>query len=213
MKKTFKFMAIAAVAFGLCMTIGCNKEEEGGENGGNGGNNTPVVNPDNLPTTLDENFDGGIGAWTVIDKDGDGNNWMSCADVLSEGYGHNASTSCALSKSYDNQSGALTPDNYLVSQKLWIEDGKTLTWYVAAQDASWPEEHYSVELGNIENGQFVAIATLFEETFSGTAKEQSGWYQRSVDMSQYKGQGACIAFRHYNCTDMFYLLIDDVKLQ
>ena len=38
MKKVFKFMAIAAVAFGLCMNVGCGKEEEGGENGGNGGN-------------------------------------------------------------------------------------------------------------------------------------------------------------------------------
>lgn len=212
MKKTFKFMALAAVAFGLCINVGCGKDPEEETPGGD--TPTPVVvNPDNLPTTLSDNFDNGVGAWTLIDKDGDGNNWMSAADVMGEGYGHNGSTTCALSKSYDNNSGVLTPDNYMVSEKLWIEDGKTLTWYIAAQDANFPEEHYAVELGNIENGQFVTIATLFEETFSGSAKDQTGWYQRSVDMSQYKGQGACIAFRHYNCSDMFYLLIDDVELQ
>ena len=212
MKKVFKFMAIAAIAFGLTMNVACKGDEEE-EGGGNGGNNTPVENPDNLPVTIDENFDGGLGAWTIIDADGDGSTWVSSADAMAEGYGHEGSTACALSKSYDNSIGALTPDNYLVSEKLWIKDGTTLTWYVAAQDANYPQEHYSVEIGKVENNNWVKEATLFEETFSGSSKDQTGWYQRSVDMSQYKGKAYQIAFRHHDCTDMFYLLIDDVKLQ
>lgn len=208
MKKAFKFMAIAAIAFGMSMTVACTDDSENSGNGNGNGGNT-----ENLPTTIDENFDNGMPSdWTCIDADGDGIDWMCTSDVLGSGYGRNSSEGCAMSQSYDNNIGVLYPDNYLVSPKIKI-NGSTLTWYVAAQDANYPEEHYAVEVGTIENGKFTRKATVFEETFSGSSKAQTSWYQRSVDLSAYNGQGLQIAFRHYNCSDMFFLLIDDVKVQ
>lgn len=205
MKKMFRFFAIAAIAFGMTMNVACDKDDNGEEGGGG--------NTDNLPTTINENFDNaGIPAgWSVIDADGDGDTWVNSIDLLQSGYGYQ-SAGCAVSRSYDNNSGPLTPDNYLVTPKIYI-DGTTLTWMVAEQDSQYPNEHYSVEVGTVNNGQFTSKGVLFEETFSGYDKAQSSWFQRSVDLSQYKGQSLQIAFRHYNCTDQFYLLIDDVKVQ
>ena len=210
MKKVFRIFTIAAIAFGMSMTVACTDDNEGGgNNNGNGGNGG---NTENLPTTIDENFDNGISNWTVIDADSDGDSWIISTDVLGEGYGHNGSTGCALSKSYDNNIGVLYPDNYLVSKKIYINDGAKLTWFVAAQDASYPEEHYSVEIGTVQNGTFNKIATIFEETLTAK-KAQSSWYNREVNLSQYKGQSVQIAFRHHNCSDMYFLLVDDVKVQ
>lgn len=208
MKKTFRFFSILAVAFSLTMAVSCNRdpEEEGGSNNNGNGN----VN--NLPTTIDETFATGIPAdWTTIDADGDGYNWASThlnGGDLADADGNGA----VFSQSYENSVGALTPDNYLVTPKIYI-DGQTLTWQVGAQDAGYPNEHYAVLVGTIENGQFVSQGTLHEETFTGSSKAATNFYNRSVSLAQYKGKELCIAFRHYNCTDMFYLNIDNVKVQ
>ena len=41
---------------------------------------------------------------------------------------------------------------------------------------------------------------------------QGNWYQYTVDLSAYAGQQVYIAIRHFNCTDMFYLDVDDIAL-
>ena len=43
-------------------------------------------------------------------------------------------------------------------------------------------------------------------------RDQGNWYNYSVDLSDYAGEQVYIALRHFNCTDMFYLDIDDVEL-
>ena len=58
MKKVFRFFAIAAIACGMTMAVSCNKDDNG-ENGGNGGNGGGG-NTENLPTTIDENFNNGL---------------------------------------------------------------------------------------------------------------------------------------------------------
>ena len=202
MKKVFRIFTIAAIAFGMTMAVSCkdDNEEEGGTTGGN---------TENLPTTLDETFANGIPTtWTNIDADGDGYMWMSTEGALADADGNGA----VFSQSYNNNFGPLTPDNYLVTPKLYI-DGTTLTWQVAAQDANYPNEHYAVLVGTVENGVFVSQGTLFEETFSGTSKAATAFYNRSVSLADYNGKSLCIAFRHYNCTDVFYLNIDNVKVQ
>ena len=95
MKKAFKFMAIAAIAFGMSMTVACTDDSENSGNGNGNGGNT-----ENLPTTIDENFDNGMPSdWTCIDADGDGIDWMCTSDVLGSGYGRNSSEGCAMSQS------------------------------------------------------------------------------------------------------------------
>lgn len=166
-------------------------------------------------TLLSEDFDSGIPyTWTTIDSDGDGKNWMSTESVLGAGYGHNGSTSCAMSQSYENNTGVLYPDNYLVTPSITIPNtnGYTLDWYVAAQDASYPSEYYSVYVGYLSGGTFTPYATLYTETVTAMSKEQGTWRWRSVNLNSYKGQTVRFAFRHYNCSDNYFLLIDDVEI-
>ena len=205
MKKVFRFLAIAAFAFGMTAMVACGDKEEEGEGGGNG-NNTVVENPDNLPTTLSEGFENGVPAgWTNIDADGDGYAWQDwlysqTGEELS-GYGF------IMSASYLNTINALTPDNYLVSPKIWIEDGATLSYEVGAMDANYYQDHYAVLLGNVENGAFVPVATIVDEDVPSPNTTT-----RTFNLSEYKGQALSIAFRHFNCTDMYIMTIDNVTV-
>lgn len=165
---------------------------------------------------LDENFDSGIPTtWTLIDADGDGVNWVASTSLIGEGNGHNGSAGAATSQSYDNNRGPLTPDNWLVTPRLNISAAALLTFWVAAQDASYPEEHYGVYVSTSADPQDIASYTLlFEETLdaNGGTREQGAWKQKTALLTQYAGQQVYIAFRHFNVTDMFYIHVDDVQV-
>ncbi len=168
-----------------------------------------AVNAQNFTENFDE---GGIPAnWTMIDNDGDDNVWENSIDLMGEGYGYNGSAGCVLSKSYDNNFGALTPDNYLITPQIALGAGATLTFAVTGQDASWCNEHYSV-LVSTTDASVSSFTTVFEETFQNGAKDQAPWQVKTVDLSSYAGQTVYIAFRHHDVTDMFYLDIDEVTV-
>lgn len=44
------------------------------------------------------------------------------------------------------------------------------------------------------------------------SRSQGNWYLYTVDLSAYSGQSGYIAIRHFNCSDMFFLDIDDVSI-
>ena len=163
--------------------------------------------------------------WTTIDADGDGYGWMLATDAMtSSNLGHNASVDCIISKSYDNTVGALTPDNFLVSPQVTVGAGSTFSFYACGQDASWAAEHFSVAVSTTSNTDASAFTNLQEWTMTaapsmkkgpgknGAQRAQGNWYQYSVDLSDYAGQQIYIAIRHFNCTDMFYLDVDDIEL-
>ena len=114
----------------------------------------------------------------------------------------------ALSGSYINTAGPLNPDNYLVTPKMYIEKGKKLTYTVAAYDDNDFAEKYDVLLGTVENGRFNTVATISTETLS-TREQQN----REFSLDQWAGQSLSIAFRHYDCTNMYFIIIDNVKVQ
>ena len=212
MKKSFRFFAIALISMGMVMAVSCGKDNEGD------GNDTPGNrgNVNNLPTTIDEGFETGVPeGWTNIDADGDGFSWEI-------GYGPNSGrpgpysqgmdgSNCILSASYDGDFGPLTPDNYLVSPEIYIpaEGSHTLTWYDAAQDPAYPAEHYAVYVGTLSNGTFTPMG---EPIFSITLSSGE-FIQRSVSLDSYKDKDIRIAFRHFGVTDMFYMKLDNVKVQ
>jgi hypothetical protein len=43
-------------------------------------------------------------------------------------------------------------------------------------------------------------------------RDQGNWYQYTVNLGDYAGEGRYIAIRHFNCTDMFYIDVDDIEL-
>ena len=165
--------------------------------------------------------------WTIIDADGDGFNWTP-ASVLMAGYliPAHGGADCFTSQSYDGSYGPLTPDNYLVSPKVKITTGSEFSFWACAQDPDYAGEHYGVAISTTTAtaGAFTTIAewtmTAKETAGAGAYMSRDGkgtregsWYQKTVDLSSYAGQEVYIAIRHFNCTDMFYLNVDDARLQ
>ena len=187
--------------------------------------------PSGMTYTFDDNT---MMGWTTIDADGDGNNWVSSANpgiyhnsgVSLSGTGHNDSEAYVISGSYANQTyQALTPDNYLVSPfKMAAQNGAAISFWACAQDASYAAEHFGVAVSTGSNTSAADFTTVQEWTM--TAKNgrgadeysavrgtrQGSWYQYTVDLSAYAGQEIWVAIRHFNCTDMFILNVDDITL-
>ena len=155
----------------------------------------------NLP--FSESFDSTSttrSCWTIIDADADGNGWTTLYN--------GADIGIMLSFSYDNSYGALNPDNWLISPKLHTVAGDSLTmqWNVGAGDDTWYAEHYGVYVSTTTTDTS-AFTLVNEWTLTGADEEV-----KVLDLSAYAGQDIYVAFRHFNCTDEFALLIDDVRV-
>ena len=116
----------------------------------------------------------------------------------------------------------MTPDNYLVSPAKAAYNH--ISFFACAQDAAWASEHFGVAVsltGNTSGSDFV---TIDEWTMTakrsgvkgvgrdGETRDQGNWYEITTDLSAYAGQEFWIAIRHFNCTDWFYLDVDDISL-
>lgn len=170
---------------------------------------------------VDENFENSMPSdWTTIDADGDGNNWLVGPDLGYMGVDGPGSF-CVRSASWDEE--PLTPNNYLVTPKLNLTEGGRLSFWVCAQDASWPEDHYAVYASTSGNEVADFTELLFEETVAaksgsysdkslvskGEAKVQGTWRNRVVELPAGTNY---VAFRHFNSVNVFWLLIDDVRI-
>lgn len=171
--------------------------------------------------TYSYSFETGSEDWHQIDADGDGNTWLMRNGT---GVGHNSSSACVTSASFINDSkGALTPDNYLYTpQQFTVSNGASISFYVCAQDASWAAEHYGVAIATVSGSPTASdFTTIWEETLTAKTRnkgkdrgtnEQGAWYLKTIDLSAYAGQTIWIAIRHFNCTDMFFINIDDISV-
>ena len=177
----------------------------------------------NVYNTTVYNFeDSTMEGWTTIDADGDGYTWMLASEKMGTGYGHNASVDCVLSQSYDNSYGPLTPDNYLVSPEK--ANYSYIGFWACGQDASYAAEHFGVAVSTTGNTSGSDFVTIDEWTMTakgvgaksigrgGETRDQGNWYKFEVNLSAYAGQEIWVALRHFDCTDMFYLDVDDIEL-
>ena len=177
----------------------------------------------NVVNAIVYNFeDSTMQGWTTIDADGDGYTWVLGSVAMDYGYGHNGSQDMVLSQSYINSAGALTPDNYLVSPAKAAYNH--ISFYACAQDAAYASEHFGVAVslnGNTSGSDFVTIDewTMTSKGIGaksigrgGETRAQGNWYEITADLSAYAGQEFWLAIRHFNCTDWFYLDVDDISL-
>lgn len=164
------------------------------------------------------NFDNGtLEGWTTIDADGDLRNWQNTASFANQGFGVN-NTNCAASISADNELPVtIKPDNYLVSdQKYTITENSKLTFSISAQSKQYAAEHYGVAISAKSNNDAKDFSIIFEETLTAgetdASSTQGQWFTKTIDLSEYAGQALYIAFRHFNCTDQFWIKLDDISL-
>ena len=162
-----------------------------------------VVNAQNFSETFQDSLPD---TWTLIDNDGDSNNWYALVNAgtpVISGHGDN---SLMTSASYAGV--ALTPDNWLITPQLAVAANGTITFWVCGQDSAWAAEHYGVYVSTT-TPEVANFNLLFEETITAT-KVQGIWHEKDINLSSYAGQNVYIAFRHFNVTDMFRLNLDDI---
>ena len=159
--------------------------------------------PSTYEATFFEDFENGMPEdWTTIDADGDGNDWG-----VTQGVSTVSGTNAAISQSYINNVGALTPDNWLITPKLDL-DGTMRVW-LCGQDPNYPSEHFAIYLAPVDE---VADVSDFTITLVPETVTTGEYVEYTADLSAYAGQQGYIAIRHFNCSDMFYLNVDDFGL-
>ena len=161
-----------------------------------------------------DDFEDGVDQWTTIDADGDGYGWQ-----VNTNWGGHESQSMVLSASWEFGVGPLTPDNYLVTPRIPL--GGMVRFYACAQDNSYAAEHFGVAVstsGNTNPSDFTMVQewTMAAKGSGGRAiatrgdsRAQGTWYEFTVDLSAYAGLQGYVAIRHFDCTDKYYLDVDD----
>ena len=179
-----------------------------------GSNATVTWNAPNIPSvqqTLSWDFEtqSQFNEWTLVNADGDSYNWNYNTYVEGTSasvFEPHSGTGYLTSASYINNVGALTPDNWMISPEVTL--GGTLTLWAKGTDTNDYAENFGVFVyeGSYSSGTsgFVQVGANVTTT--------NGWVQYTFDLTQYSGQGR-IAIRHYNCTNMYWLEVDDIEYQ
>jgi hypothetical protein len=159
--------------------------------------------PSSTTEVVTESFEGeDLGEWTAIDADGDEYNWNLFNFEGSEKTPHSG-IQAVCTNSYVNGVGALTPDNWLISP-LAVLDG-TFSFWAWGLDASYAAEHFAVFVSTTSATDLSTFVQVSEE-FIATGEQT----EYSVDLSEYNGAEGYIAIRHWNVTDEYCLLVDDI---
>ena len=167
-----------------------------------------------------------LGDWMLIDADGDDNYWN-----YSDQFASHSGIGVLFSQSYDNNTGALTPDNWVITPGIELASSDNyVSFWVTGQDPEWNSEHYGVYVCT-SLPETLSDLNNFELLFEGTNPVDGAYEEEeaTVVTSQgtntvvwqhivapvpdtYNGKTVYVAFRHFNCTDMFYLNLDDVSV-
>ena len=186
--------------------------------------NVPGIDVSQEPQTLSYSFETDLDQWTTIDANNDGHVWYHSLQAneheVDPVEGHTG-TGYICSESFCNAFSALTPDDYIVSpEKIVATPTSKITFWASAQDAAYAAEHFGVAVSTDGNTSADDFTTLSEWTLTAKSapkaqrgtRDQGNWYQYEADLSSYEGQEIWVAIRHFNTTDMFILLVDDVEL-
>src|SRR5690606_19364425 len=154
-----------------------------------------------------ENFESGAGAWTFYDNNGDGLNWMTVdASSLSSAFG---STSI-WSHSYTNT--AVTPDNLAISPavNLVAATGNPILQYQYFTQPDYPAEKYSVYVTTSSDPATIIASTPI---YTEIATSNQNGVNRELNMSAFMGQTVYVTFRHYDCNDQYWLVLDNIRVR
>lgn len=146
--------------------------------------------------------------WSIGDRDGDADTW----EFLDAGINEVDSFTGYFAASFSWYLEAFTPDNTLTSPTINLpaSGDLQLSFKVAAGDEEIFEEHYAVYVIPANTSFTGAETPVFEETMDGGYLSAAKTV--NVDISAFGGQDVKLVFRHFNCTDIFYIGIDDVLI-
>ena len=144
-----------------------------------------------------EGYEDQIANWFIYDADQDGYNWGLA-------YTDDEQTDlCFYSYSWSNASGALTPDNWLISEEFDVTEATQLKFDVWGNSSSYPEQiNVLIEVF----GEDTTVYQLFEENIVTTTTQTT----YTVDLGQFAGKKADLIFRHNGTTDMYAMYLDNI---
>lgn len=144
-------------------------------------------------------FDEDLSCWKTVDADGDGYNWGYYDGIAySESYSY-----------FDGSNQGLAPDNWLISRQIQLPSNGNyiLSWAVQGMNNQYYNEHYSVYLSTTGREPANFTTQLYSETIN-----TPNAVNRSVSLTNYRGQTIRIAFRHHNSDDVFVLGLGAIKI-
>ena len=155
-----------------------------------------------------QGFESGLGGWTTVDGDSDGENWFSSTGSDEDIIPHGGS-SYASSWSYDHvYYDSWNPDNYLISPAITVTTGLNLSYYVIRGCHSGYPDQYSLYVSTSATPSDInALTPLVTESPTETQ-----WTKKTFSLEDYAGQTVYIVFRHHNSYDMCSIGIDDVTI-
>ena len=166
----------------------------------------PEVNTEikGLKTRFGFETDPAEDGWTFFDRDNDGYGWalQTGASTAYEG------TGALLSESYRSGVGALTPDNFAITPAIDLSESQDAVFSVFAKSTStaFTGEVFAFYAGTTPDiGEMTKISPDFASVGS--------WTQYAASLKDFAGQSTVyVAIRHYNCTDIYGLLVDNATV-
>lgn len=160
---------------------------------------------------FEENFNNPakVALWGNVDRDGDGEKWEFYNAEEDEMLAFTGDFATSWSWYIE----AFTPDNTLTSPVFTLPNGQgsiTLKFKVGAFDEEVFEEHYAVYVIPANSAFNGTETPVFEETLDAGYTQVAK--NISVDISEFAGQEVQLVFRHYECTDIAFIGLDDVEV-
>ncbi len=161
---------------------------------------------------FEENFDNENtwSTWTLADLDGDGELWEFADAEFQEVESFQGGFVWSFSWFYD----VFTPDNTLTSPDISLPASTdlSLSFKVAAyEDEELFQEHYAVYVIPADANFLGTENPVFEETLDAAYYNPPKTV--NIDISSFAGQDIKLVFRHYNSTNIFYISMDEIKIE
>ena len=146
--------------------------------------------------------------WQNFTLSSDGLTWRLIdtaeQDLIKPIFGKNS----IFSASFDDNMGPVTPDNWFVTPGLAITHPKAwLSFYVQAADATDFKEAYQILVSTRSDRDTAFFTPVYADTL-----ESDELQHVVLPLDGYKGEVLNIAFRHFNCSGQYRLLLDSVHV-
>ena len=165
----------------------------------NGNSDNYVVRYRSLTPVFFDNFENGLGNWTIYTEGDDGAKWKTINPM--DGLSKEAHSGDSVAAAFSWSGSAYNADNWLVTSQIAL--GGVVKFWVNT-NGGYPD-HYEVLLSLTGNE-----ITDFTTTLRAMEAASGDWAEISIDLSEYDGMGY-IAIHHEDY-DANYLLVDDFGL-
>ncbi|MBQ8759948.1 MAG: S8 family serine peptidase [Bacteroidales bacterium] len=165
-----------------------------------------IVESAAVTSDLTYNFDSSGEDWYCHDFNGDKKNWE-----------YDDNNGYYISYSFQNGSGSITPDNLLISpQSMSITANTKLRFEVSSiSTGGCHYERYGVFIAEkcpAEGWAMLLANDISMVPNSAETLQKPDIQKREIDLSSYAGKNIWIMFRHYDCSNQYAIVIDNVEI-